>query len=82
MRESLKDQQAEFCLDQFHLLPDPFVSSQGTEVNKISTSYISVVSPQKKKKKKKKRKKKKRKEKIKKGSGARLVPQLLYISLG
>ena len=43
-----------------------FLSSQGTEVNKNSTSYTSVVSPQKKKKKKKKEKK------IKKGSEARL----------
>ena len=42
----------------------PFLSSQGTEVNKNSTSYTSVVSPKKKKKKKEK--------KIKKGSGARL----------
>ena len=38
-----------------------------TEVNKNSTSYTSVVSPQKKKKKNKKRRK------IKKGSGARLM---------
>ena len=30
----------------------PFLSSQGTEVNKNSTSYTSIVSPQKKKKKK------------------------------
>ena len=36
-----------------------FLSSQGTEVNKNSTSYASVVSPQKKKKKKKKEKKNK-----------------------
>ena len=36
-----------------------FLSSQGTEVNKNSTSYTSVVSPQKKKKKKKKKKKEK-----------------------
>ena len=35
------------------------LSSQGTEVNKNSTSYTSVVSPQKKKKKKKKEKKNK-----------------------
>ena len=42
-----------------------FLSSQGTEVNKNSTSYTSVVSPQKKRRKRKKRK-------IKKGSGARL----------
>ena len=41
----------------------PFLSSQGTEVNKNSTSYTSVVPPQKKKKKK---------EKKNKGSGARL----------
>ena len=41
------------------------LSSQGTEVNKNSTSYTSVVSPLKKKKKKEK--------KIKKGSGARLA---------
>ena len=34
--------------------------SQGTEVNKKSTSYTSVVSPQKKKKKKKKKKKEKK----------------------
>ena len=39
-------------------------TSQGIEVNKNSTSYTSVVSPQKKKKKKKKKKRKKeRKEK-------------------
>ena len=38
---------------------------QGTEVNKNSTSYTSVVSPQKKKKKKKKKKKeKKNKERV------------------
>ena len=42
--------------------------NKGTEVNKNSTSYTSVVSPQKKKKKKRKSKKRK----IKKGSGARL----------
>ena len=46
------------------------LSSQGTEVNKNSTSCTSVVSPQKKKKKKKRKRKKR---KIKKGSGARLV---------
>ena len=41
-----------------------FLSSQGTEVNKNSTSYTSVVSLQKKKKKKKKKKEEKeRKEK-------------------
>ena len=41
------------------------LSSQGTEVNKNSTSYTSVVSPQKKKKKKKKKKKeKKNKERV------------------
>ena len=34
-------------------------SSQGTEVNKNSTSYTSVMSPPKKKKKKKKEKKNK-----------------------
>ena len=34
----------------------PFLSSQGTEVNKNSISYTSFVSPQKKKKKKKKKK--------------------------
>ena len=34
------------------------LSSQGTEVNKNSTSYTSVVSPQKKKKKKKEKKNK------------------------
>ena len=40
-------------------------TSQGTEVNKNSTSYTSVVSPQKKKKKKKKKKKeKKNKERV------------------
>ena len=39
-----------------------FLSSQGTEVNKNSTSYTSVVSPQKKRRKRKKRK-------IKKGLG-------------
>ena len=37
-----------------------FLSSQGTEVNKNSTSYTSVVSPQKKKKKKKEKKNKER----------------------
>ena len=36
------------------------LSSQGTEVNKNSTSYTSVVSPQKKKKKKKEKKNKER----------------------
>ena len=36
-----------------------FFSSQGTEVNKNSTSYTSVVSPQKKKKKKEKERKQK-----------------------
>ena len=46
-----------------------FLSSQGTEVNKNSTSYTSVVSPQEKKKKRKK-------TKIKKGSGARLGKHL------
>ena len=50
-------------------LNKPFLSSQGTEVNKNSTSYTSDVSPPKIKKKKKKKKEKK---KIKKGSGARL----------
>ena len=29
MRESLKGQQDEFCLDQFHLLPDPFFLAKG-----------------------------------------------------
>ena len=48
------------------------LSSQGTEVNKNSTSYTSVVSPHKEKKKKKKKEKKR---KIKKGSGARLGVQ-------
>ena len=38
--------------------------NQGTEVNKNSTSYTSVVSPQKKKKKKKKKKEKKNKERV------------------
>ena len=42
-----------------------FLSSQGTEVNKNSTSYTSVVSPLKKKKKKKKKTKKKEKKKNK-----------------
>ena len=37
----------------------PFLCSQGTEVNKNSTSYTSVVSPQQKKKKKKKERKEK-----------------------
>ena len=46
--------------------------NQGTEVNKNSTSYTSVVSPQKKKKKKKEEEEKKNKIKLKKGSGARL----------
>ena len=32
------------------------MAEQGTEVNKNSTSYTSVVSPQKKKKKKKEKK--------------------------
>ena len=41
------------------------LSSQGTEVNKNSTSYTSVVFPQKKRRKRKKRK-------IKKRPGARL----------
>ena len=59
VRESLKGQQDEFCLVQFHFVTRPFLSSQGTEVNKNSTSYTSVVSPQKKKKKKKKKKKEK-----------------------
>ena len=41
------------------------MAEQGTEVNKNSTSYTSVVSPQKKKKKKKKKKKeKKNKERV------------------
>ena len=44
----------------------PFLSSQGTEVNKNSTSCTSVVSPQKKKKKKKKKKKEEEEEKEKK----------------
>ena len=34
-----------------------FLSSQGTEVNKNSTSYTRIVSPQKKKKKKEKKNK-------------------------
>ena len=46
-----------------------FLSSQGTEVNKNSTSYTSVVSPQKKKKKKKKEEEKERKEKWRKSLG-------------
>ena len=49
-----------------------FLSSQGTEVNKNSTSYTNVVSPLKKKKKKEK--------KIKKGSGARLGRQLYHFA--
>ena len=40
------------------------LSSQGTEVNKNSTSYTSVVSLKKKKKKKKKKKEKKNKERV------------------
>ena len=36
----------------------PMAYSQGTEVNKNSTSYTRVVSPQKKKKKKEKKKRK------------------------
>ena len=52
------------------LVTRPFLSRQGTEVNKNSTSYSSGVSPQKKKKKKKKKETEK-KRKIKKGSGAR-----------
>ena len=34
-----------------------FLSSQGTEVNKNSTSYTSVVSPQKKKEEKERKEK-------------------------
>ena len=42
-----------------------FLSSQGTEVNKNSSSYTSVVSPQKKIKiKKKEKKEKKNKERV------------------
>ena len=41
-----------------------WLKSQGTEVNKNSTSYTSVVSPQKKKKKKKEEKEKKNKERV------------------
>ena len=53
------------------------MAEQGTEVIKNSTSYTSVVFPQKKKKKKKKKKRRKRKKrKIKKGSGARLMPSV------
>ena len=44
----------------------------GTEVNKNSTSYTSVVSPQKKRRKRKKRK-------LKKGSGARLLLALMVL---
>ena len=56
-----------------------FLSSQGTEVNILSISYTSVVSPQGRKKKKKKKQKKKnirkrKRIKIKKGSGARVGP--------
>ena len=40
-----------------------WLNSQGTEVNKNSTSYTSVVSPQKKKKKKKKKEEKEKKNK-------------------
>ena len=40
-----------------------FLSSQGTEVNKNSTIYTSVVFPQKKKKKKRERKEKEKKNK-------------------
>ena len=40
------------------------LSSQGTEVNKHSTSYTSVVSPQKKIYIKKKKKEKKNKERV------------------
>ena len=47
-------------------MAEPFLSSQGTEVNKNSTSYTSVVSPKKKKKKKKKKKRRRRKRKTKK----------------
>ena len=47
------------------------LSSQGTEVNKKSTSYTSVVSPQEKRRKRKKRK-------IKKGSGTRLGDCMKY----
>ena len=42
-----------------------FLSSQGTEVNKNSTSYTSAVSHKKKKKKKKKKTKKKKEKKNK-----------------
>ena len=45
------------------LVTRPFLSGQGTEVNKNSTSYKSVVSPQKKKKKKEE-KEKKNKERV------------------
>ena len=56
------------------LVTRPFLSSQGTEANKNSTSYTSVVSPQKKRKRKKR--------KIKKGSGARLgLGQHMYLSV-
>ena len=74
MRESLKGQQDEFCLDQFHLLPDPFFLAKGLKQTKILQA-IQVLCPLKKKKKKKKKEEeeKERKEKIKKGSGARLV---------
>ena len=41
-----------------------WLNSQGTEVNKNSTSYTSVVSPQKKKKKKEEEKEKKNKERV------------------
>ena len=69
-----------FIADSLHKISNPvsFLSSQGTEVNKNSTSYTSVVSLQKKKKKKKKKKRRRRrrrkrkKRKIKKESGARL----------
>ena len=42
------------------------LSSQGTEVNKNSTSYTSIVSPQKQQQKKKKKKKKKKKRRKRK----------------
>ena len=57
------------------------MAEQGTEVNKNSTSYTSVVSPQEKKKKKKKKKKKRKKRKIKKGSGARLLATITSVKL-
>ena len=54
------------------------MASQGTEVNKNSTSYTSVVSPQKKKKKKKK-KEKKNKERVWGQTNRHVWARILYL---